>query len=270
MTRLGGALPTAVRAIFCAADDIPLEQRLVHFERARDIVEAVAAIVGRQQRRDVDVDRQQIADGVAIFGAIQAVERFRAAGIRPCRGRAIQLCLQPRGQGIGRSAVRARPPRGRHQTAAHLQDDLFPDRGAGGDVGQVHGVEGQAGRLQLAGCGRSHSTGSQRCSGATPARTAAPAAARTTPRSVETAVISAIPVTTNAHRPLVIEPPCPQLQPLNENQGTRQLDACAEGTSYRITQRWYPALASSTSNELPVPVSRYPKQPTGAVRSSRG
>ena len=37
-----------------------------------NVVEAEACIVTRQERRDIDIESQEIANGVAILGAIQA------------------------------------------------------------------------------------------------------------------------------------------------------------------------------------------------------
>ena len=60
---------------------IALHQRRRHPLHAGDVVEAVAHIIGRQHGGDVDVDRQQIADHVPIFGSIEPMQRFGAAGV---------------------------------------------------------------------------------------------------------------------------------------------------------------------------------------------
>ena len=49
--------------------EVPLQQRRRKVAD-RDIVEAVARIVAGQQRTDVDIDRQQVAHRIVIFGAI--------------------------------------------------------------------------------------------------------------------------------------------------------------------------------------------------------
>ena len=61
--------------------DVALEQHRRNAERARDVVEAEARVVRRQQRRCVDLERQQIADRIRVLGAIDAMQR-RAAGVR--------------------------------------------------------------------------------------------------------------------------------------------------------------------------------------------
>ena len=57
---------------------VALHQRRRHRLRVGDVVEAVADGVGRQERVDVDVDVEQIADGARVFGAVGALERTRA------------------------------------------------------------------------------------------------------------------------------------------------------------------------------------------------
>ena len=75
--------------------DVAVEQRRRQIAD-RHVVEAVAGLVGRQQRRDVDVEREQIADGVLVFGSGQPPDRGGAAGIRMRRGRAIERRLERR------------------------------------------------------------------------------------------------------------------------------------------------------------------------------
>ena len=58
--------------------EVLLEQRRRDAQHARDVVEAVALVVGRQQLGDVDVEIEQVADRVAVFGAVQAMDRLVA------------------------------------------------------------------------------------------------------------------------------------------------------------------------------------------------
>ena len=76
---------------------IALLQRRRDAQHVGDIVEAVRRIVGRQQRRDVDVEREHVADRVGVLGAVQAMEH-RPAGIGRRRRRPIQLALEPADQ----------------------------------------------------------------------------------------------------------------------------------------------------------------------------
>ena len=56
--------------------DVAVEQRRREVAD-RHVVEAVAGLVGRQQRRDVDVERQQVADGVLVLGSRQPPDASR-------------------------------------------------------------------------------------------------------------------------------------------------------------------------------------------------
>ena len=85
-------------ADFFRCGDITLEQRRRQVADG-DVVESVAGRIARQQRRGVDVERKQIANRVAVFGAVEPAERIGAAGIW-------------RGNGHGRRArFPARPAR---------------------------------------------------------------------------------------------------------------------------------------------------------------
>ena len=88
--------------------EIALQQRLRHPQRGPDVVEAVAGIVGGQQGVDVDLQGQQVPDGVAVLGAVETVERRGSAGIGSRRGRPIQLALQPGREPERRCLIRPR------------------------------------------------------------------------------------------------------------------------------------------------------------------
>ena len=85
-----------------------------------DVVEAMARVVARQQRRDVDLEVEQIADGVLIFRAVQPAERVGAAGIGIRAGGAIERRFEVRDQrvvgGFGRAAA-GRPEASRARAA---------------------------------------------------------------------------------------------------------------------------------------------------------
>jgi len=50
--------------------EVALQQRLRHPQRGPDVVEAVAGVVGGQQGVGVDLQGQQVADRVAVLGAV--------------------------------------------------------------------------------------------------------------------------------------------------------------------------------------------------------
>src|SRR5262245_34399226 len=61
----------------------------------RYVVEAVTALIGRQERCGVDIDRQEISDCVLILGTIQTTQRFSAAWIRLRGGGSVERRFQP-------------------------------------------------------------------------------------------------------------------------------------------------------------------------------
>ncbi len=74
------------RADLAGRRQIAFEQRRRRAEHVGDVVEAVARIVGGQQRRRIDVQRQQIADRVRVLRPVEAMDQ-RSAGIRLARAR---------------------------------------------------------------------------------------------------------------------------------------------------------------------------------------
>jgi hypothetical protein len=100
----------------------------------------VARVVGRQEAGRVDIQREQIADCVRVFGAVQPVQtRSREVWL----GIPIDLALQEGHELVACLAVERRATiRGRHQSRTKLADDLFPGLGIG-----RHGIEGM--RLQV-------------------------------------------------------------------------------------------------------------------------
>ncbi len=126
--------------------EIALEQRRRELQHARDVVEAVARLVGRQELGDLDVEVQQIADGVAVLGAVQAVERLRAAGVRTRGGCRIELAFEPARELDTRFGGRPRLADGRHHAGAQLPDDFLPLGGMRGNGVERQRLEGKLGR----------------------------------------------------------------------------------------------------------------------------
>ena len=92
--------------------EVGLQQRRRRALRVGHVVEAERRGVGGQQRRDVHVETEQIADGVGVLGAVQAMERG-PAGIGAGRGRGIERPLR-----ATRPARRARRDRDAARPAA--------------------------------------------------------------------------------------------------------------------------------------------------------
>ena len=74
---------------------ILLEQRRRDLQDIGDVVEPVRLVVGRQERRRVDVEREHVAHGGGIFGTVQPVER-RAAWVGLCERDAIDRPFERR------------------------------------------------------------------------------------------------------------------------------------------------------------------------------
>ena len=125
--RLGRRLPVADRH---AGDPrrggrVRLEQRRRDRQRSGDVVEAVRRVVGRQQRRRVDAQVEQIADRVRVLGAVQSMQDD-GARIGVAAGAAIDLVLEPVAQPFVLAERRPRHVRRRHHAGAQLADHLLP------------------------------------------------------------------------------------------------------------------------------------------------
>ena len=138
-------VPIASRLILPAAD------RYASIS-AGDIVSAPAMLskpwvessAGRNLR-GVDFEREQIANRVRVFGAVQAVE----AGRGQMRGRAaIELALHPADQRLERGRIRPPHAGRRHHAGAQLADDFFADLRVVAEVREIELVEQQVRRLQ--------------------------------------------------------------------------------------------------------------------------
>ena len=128
-------------------EDVAVEQGRRHREDVGHVVEAEVRVVGRQQGRGVDVERQQIAHRVGVLPAVQPVDGG-AARIGVGGSDAVEGRLQRRGDGGVGSRLGPRPARRRHRPRAQLPDDLLPRRGMVAHPDGVHRVEGEPRRQQ--------------------------------------------------------------------------------------------------------------------------
>ena len=129
--------------------EVALHQRLRHPQQAADVVEAEARIVGRQEIVRVDLHRQQVADGVAVLGAVQAVEGRRPARIAGGLPGPVELALEPGQERLELRFVRPRPAGRRHDPAAQLADHLLPPVRVAAHLGEIERVEGEADGAEL-------------------------------------------------------------------------------------------------------------------------
>ena len=98
----------------------------------------LAALSAGKQQLEVElgrqvVEREQVADRVAVLGARQAPESRHVAGLRLARGGGVELRLEER---RGAQVLLVLGPRtvGRHLLGAQLADDLLPVLGIGRDA----------------------------------------------------------------------------------------------------------------------------------------
>ncbi len=135
--------PTARRLTSAADGHVTLDQHRRKREHVADVVEAVAGIVGGELGAGLDVERQQVANGVAVFGAIQAVNGG-TAGIRMRRGGVVEFAAEPLGESERNLRLRVWQPGGRHLPGIYFTKNLFPGGGVFADVGGIQGLDGNA------------------------------------------------------------------------------------------------------------------------------
>ena len=124
---------------------IPLRQRRRQRQSIGVVVEPIRRVVCGQQRR-IDVEGEQVANGVAILRAIQAVQRG-PTGVGVLQRRAVELGLEPR-HDLGRHCrVGPRQSGGRHRAGPKLAHDLFPHVRVLAHVRHIQRVERQAAHL---------------------------------------------------------------------------------------------------------------------------
>ena len=132
-----------------------LRSRDVSFQQSgrqiahRDVVEAVTAFIGGQERCGVNVDQKQVSDGVLILATIQTSQRVRAARIRLRGGSLVERRFQPRQEGSAIFRRRLRHVGRRHGARAKLTNDLLPDFAGCTRNADVRFVQHQAGCLEL-------------------------------------------------------------------------------------------------------------------------
>jgi hypothetical protein len=134
------------RADALRGGEVALEQQRRDAEHVRVVVEARARVVRRQHRRDVDLEREEIAHGIRVFGAVQAMDE-RTPRIR-CAGRgAVERRLQRGDERGAHARLGARDSGGRHHAGADSPRDFFPDVRIERAGREVFGIEDQAAGL---------------------------------------------------------------------------------------------------------------------------
>jgi hypothetical protein len=127
--------------------EIALEEHRRHAKNVGDVVEPRARIVGRQQCGRIDVERQQVANRVGVFGAIEPMDE-RAARIGRLRRHTIEPRLQRGYESFADVCSGRRHPGRRHHPRTHFLDDLFPQLGIGLHVQRIGRLELEPARLR--------------------------------------------------------------------------------------------------------------------------
>src|ERR1019366_2733631 len=112
------------------------------------VIERVAGIVHRQQGAGVHIQLEDVADGVAVFRAVQPVD-CRMPGIRVRRGFGIQRGFQPLAETGGGRDVGPRQARRRHLTALELSEHFLQQLGVIADTGGIQPLQSHTGCLEL-------------------------------------------------------------------------------------------------------------------------
>ena len=86
----------------------------------------MARLVAGQQRGDIDIEGQQVADGVLIFGAVEPAEGIGAAGIGMGGGRAVERGFQRGDERVVGALIRAGAVRRAACSARAVCGRLFP------------------------------------------------------------------------------------------------------------------------------------------------
>ena len=105
-----------------------------------DVVEPEVRAVARQQFGDVDVERQQIANRVAVLGAVQPMDDI-AARVALALPRAIERAREPGREGRVLGFRGTRHALRRHRAHAQLAQHAFPRRRLRQQVVQARGLE---------------------------------------------------------------------------------------------------------------------------------
>ncbi len=120
-------------------------ERRRHAQHIGDVVEAVRGVVRREQRGDVYVEREQIANRVRVLGAIEAVQQ-RTAGMRVRLRGAIEFAFEPRRQRVIRILIGPARALRRHRAGVEFPQHVLPEPGVGRDAREIGRVEYDARR----------------------------------------------------------------------------------------------------------------------------
>lgn len=122
--------------------DVLVQERRRYLQRAGDVVETFADIVAGQQRRGIYLDAQQVAHGIGVLGAIQAVDA-NSPWVGVSSGGLVERVFQIGSQRVGRIHGRPRRSGRRHHPAAQLADRPLPDQRVLFRMGKIEQIQRQ-------------------------------------------------------------------------------------------------------------------------------
>ena len=151
--RLGAGIANGQLGDAQGGGEIALEQQRRRRQRGRDVVEAEVAAVARQQIGDVDRDAEQIAHGVGVLDAVQAMQDLAAGVVLRRRGRGRGWRRARRGTRPARRAPGVGDPSGGiAPTPSFLTTRSHVAASAPGSARlAVSSASGSAGRQRIAG-----------------------------------------------------------------------------------------------------------------------
>jgi hypothetical protein len=118
-----GAVADAPAADLHGRRHIALHERRRHRERLGQVVEAFARPSAGSSERDVDVERQQVANGVRVLDAIEPMQRRRRQ-VRVRRQRLVETASSAAAKPSS-TARSGAATRRRHQPGLQLEHDLL-------------------------------------------------------------------------------------------------------------------------------------------------
>ncbi len=119
-------------------------------EDIREVVEtAVRRLIPGEQRLDIEVEREQVANRVVVFRAIETMDRVDPAWIRAGRRRPVDRGFEPARYGASRGRIGPRRSGRRHRAGTKLGNDPLPLLRVGDWLGEVQAVERKSGGMEF-------------------------------------------------------------------------------------------------------------------------
>ena len=116
--------------------DVLIEECGRRLQHVGDVVEAIALSIRREQLGRIQLQPEQVINGIRVFFSIQPVKRD-VPRVRVEGYRRVQIAFHPRHERVRLSAIRTSHARRRHHATAQLTDHLFPNLRVPGNTGGI-------------------------------------------------------------------------------------------------------------------------------------